>query len=168
MLTAHEAEGTERSRIRWDLLAKDPDATLVGYMGVTTLPQVVEALLAGGMDPATPAAMVEQGTTASQRSVVSTLAELPEAAQRKELRPPALFVVGPTVRHAENLDWFSRRPLAGERLVLSAVASELARGLEASHHEEDARKVYGHLIQIDYNYADARQRLEKLVAGDEG
>ncbi len=135
LLTAHESIKTKGPQVRWDLLAQDPHATLVGYMGVTTLPQVVEALLAGGMDPTTPAAMVEQGTTASQRSVLSTLAELPEAAQRKELRPPALFVVGPTVRHAENLDWFGRQPLAGERLVLSAAASELARGLEAAGAE---------------------------------
>lgn len=41
----------------------------------------------------------------------------------------------------------------------------LGRGLEKHNQPEEARKVYGHLIQIDYNYRDARQRLEKLVAG---
>jgi uroporphyrinogen III methyltransferase/synthase len=104
-------------------------------MGVTTLPRVVESLLAGGMDPDTPAAMVERGTTAAQRSVVSTLAELPSAVQREGLGAPALFVIGPTVRRAERLDWFSRQPLAGERLVLPAAASELARDLEAAGAE---------------------------------
>lgn len=39
----------------------------------------------------------------------------------------------------------------------------LGRGLESLKRAEEARKVYGHLIQIDYNYRDARQRLEKLV-----
>jgi uroporphyrinogen III methyltransferase/synthase len=135
LLTAHEAVKSKGPQVRWDLLAQDPHATLVGYMGVTTLPQVVEALLGGGMDPNTPAAMVEQGTTAAQRSVVSTLAELPEAAQREGLGAPALFVVGPTVRRAERLDWYGRQPLAGERLVLSAAAPDLARGLEAAGAE---------------------------------
>jgi uroporphyrin-III C-methyltransferase/precorrin-2 dehydrogenase/sirohydrochlorin ferrochelatase len=135
LLTAHEAIKSKGPQVRWDLLAQDPHATLVGYMGVTTLPQVVEALLGGGMDPATPAAMVERGTTAAQRSVVSTLAELPEAVQREGLGAPAVFVVGPTVRRAERLDWFSRLPLAGERLVLSAAAPDLVVGLETAGAE---------------------------------
>jgi hypothetical protein len=96
---------------------------------------VVEKLIAGGMDPDTPAAMVERGTTAAQRSVVSTLSELESAIQRDGLKPPALFIIGPTVRHAARLNWFSRLPLAGERLVLSAGASSLAKALEAAGAE---------------------------------
>ncbi|MBW1882486.1 MAG: uroporphyrinogen-III C-methyltransferase [Deltaproteobacteria bacterium] len=135
LLTAHECVKQNGSQVRWDLLAQDPHSTLVGYMGVTTLPRVVESLVDGGMDPTTPAAVVERGTTASQRSVVSTLSELPAAVQREGLRAPALFVIGPTVRHAERLDWFSRQPLAGERLLISAAASELAEGLESAGAE---------------------------------
>jgi uroporphyrin-III C-methyltransferase/precorrin-2 dehydrogenase/sirohydrochlorin ferrochelatase len=135
LLTAHECVKEKGSQVRWDLLAQDPHSTLVGYMGVTSLPRVVESLLAGGMDPATPAAMVERGTTAAQRSVVSTLSELEVAVEREGLKAPALFVIGPTVRHARRLDWFSRLPLAGERLVLSAGASSLAKALEAAGAE---------------------------------
>ncbi len=43
----------------------------------------------------------------------------------------------------------------------------LARSLEASDNLEDAKNAYGNLIQLDYNYLDARQRLEKLVAASE-
>lgn len=42
----------------------------------------------------------------------------------------------------------------------------LGRSLEAGGHADDAREVYGSLIEIDYNFLDARQRLEKLVSGD--
>lgn len=134
-LTAHECDKQKGPQMRWDLLARDAHSTLVGYMGVATLPRVVDSLVTGGMDPETPAAMVERGTTAGQRTVVSTLAELPGAVQREALRAPALFVIGPAVRHAKRLDWFSRRPLAGERLVLWAAASDLVRGLEAAGAE---------------------------------
>lgn len=41
----------------------------------------------------------------------------------------------------------------------------LGRSLEKAGQAAEARKVYGHLIQMDYNYRDARGRLEKLVAG---
>jgi len=130
LLTAHEAIKTDGPQVRWDLLARDDHATLVGYMGVAALPKVVENLMSAGMDPATPAAMVEQGTTAAQRQVVSTLAELPEAIDRAGLKPPALFAVGPTVQHAGRLDWYGRLPLIGHRLLMTASASNLATRLE--------------------------------------
>jgi len=135
LLTAHEAVKSDGPQVRWDLLAQDKSATIVGYMGVTALPEVVHQLLGGGMDPTTPAAMVEQGTTASQRKVISTLAELPDAIIEAGLRPPALFAIGPTIGHSSHLDWFSRLPLAGERLVVPDAAEVVARRLEAAGAE---------------------------------
>jgi len=135
LLTAHEAVKSDGPQVRWDLLAQDKNATIVGYMGVTALPEVVHQLLAGGMDPSTPAAMVEQGTTASQRKVISTLQKLPDAIVEAGLRPPALFAIGPTIGRSDNLDWFSRLPLAGERLVVPDAAEVVARRLEASGAE---------------------------------
>ncbi len=130
LLTAHECSKPEGSQVRWDLLARDPAATLVGYMGLTVLPDVVARLLEEGMDPATPAAVVERAATSAQRRVVATLSGLPEAVAAAGLRPPALFVIGPTVRHAEELDWFARRPLAGQRLAVMARHRELVEALE--------------------------------------
>jgi uroporphyrinogen III methyltransferase/synthase len=135
LLTAHESAKAEGPQMRWDLLAKDPHATLVGYMGLTALPRVVEKLLAAGMDPATPAAVIQEGTLAGQRSVVSSLTELADAARREGLEPPALFVIGPTVKHAERLDWQRRLPLAGERLVVAAAHGALALALERAGAE---------------------------------
>ena len=130
LLTAHEAIKSDGPQVRWDLLAADRHATLVGYMGVSALPKVVEALLDAGMDPDTPAAMVERGTTSAQRRVVSTLAAFTEDVSRSGLGPPALFVIGPTVRHASRLDWFGRAPLAGHRIITSASHGDLAERLE--------------------------------------
>ena len=62
LVTAHDAIQGEDPAVRWDLLAADDRATLVGYMGVAALPEVVARLLEAGMDPATPAAMIEQPT----------------------------------------------------------------------------------------------------------
>jgi uroporphyrin-III C-methyltransferase/precorrin-2 dehydrogenase/sirohydrochlorin ferrochelatase len=135
LLTAHESVKRKGPQVRWDLLAQDPHATLVGYMGVTTLSKVVHELLAYGMDPTTPAAMIQDGTLATQRSVIATLAELPEAVRREAIEPPALFVIGPTVRHAADLDWHGRQPLRGERLVLFPSSADLADVLEAAGAE---------------------------------
>jgi len=130
LLTAHEAIKGDGPQVRWDLLAKDQHATLVGYMGVTALPSVVERLIEAGMPPDTPAAMVQQGTTAAQRTVVSTLSHLTNAIAEAGLEPPALFAIGPTIGHVNNLDWFSSMPLAGKRLVTTAANPQIAAFLE--------------------------------------
>jgi uroporphyrinogen III methyltransferase/synthase len=135
LLTAHEAIKSDGPQVRWDLLAQDPHATLIGYMGVSALPQVVANLIEHGMDPATPAAMVEQGTTSAQRRVVSTLAELTSAIEAAGLEPPALFAIGPTISHAETLDWVSKLPLAGRRFLVPASRAGLSDSLQSAGAE---------------------------------
>ncbi len=128
--TAHETAKADGPQVRWDLLAQDPYATLIGYMGVSSLPYVVENLLQHGMDPETPAVMVEQGTTSAQRRVLSTLSGLPSAIEAAGIEPPALFAIGPTVEHAETLDWISKLPLAGHRLLVPISQLRLGKCLE--------------------------------------
>jgi uroporphyrin-III C-methyltransferase/precorrin-2 dehydrogenase/sirohydrochlorin ferrochelatase len=130
LLTAHESKKDEGTQVRWDLLAADPHATLVGYMGLAGLPGVVERLLAAGMDGRTPVAVVSRGTTSAQKAVLSTLSGLLGALKGSGLEPPALFIVGGVVRHAEALDWFMKRPLFGERFVMVSPAGDLGTELE--------------------------------------
>ena len=83
----------------------------------------------------TPAALVAHGTTARQRTVVSTLSGLHAAGVAAGIRPPAIFVIGPTVRHAAVLDWFASRPLSGERLGIFAPAGGLGAALDVAGAE---------------------------------
>jgi uroporphyrin-III C-methyltransferase len=135
LVTAHESAKGDGPQARWDLLAQDAHATLVGYMGVSSLPDVAARLVAAGMPASTPAALVSQGTTAGQRVVVSTLAGLHAAGIAAGIRPPAVFVIGPTVRHAAALDWFASRPLSGERLGVFTPAGELSAALDVAGAE---------------------------------
>jgi uroporphyrin-III C-methyltransferase/precorrin-2 dehydrogenase/sirohydrochlorin ferrochelatase len=135
LVTAHETIKSEGPQVRWDLLAQDRASTIVGYMGVTAIPNVVAELMAYGMEPDTPAAMIERGSTSAQRHVVSTLAKLPEAVEEGAIRPPALFVIGPTVEHAARLDWAGSLPLGGERLVVPVSRRGLVTALERSGAE---------------------------------
>ena len=130
MITAHESRKGAGPQVRWDLLATDRHATLVGYMGVTQLPEVTGGLLACGMDPFMPAALIERGTTSRQRVVRSHLSALADAALKNHIEPPALFVIGPTVHRSETLAWFSRRPLSGERIALFAPMPSFAEALD--------------------------------------
>jgi len=130
LLTAHECSKSDGPQVRWDLLAADPHGTIAGYMGVTSLPSVVANLLAAGMDPQTPAAVIERGTLPCQRQVTSTLHELPGAVANAGLEPPALFVIGPTVAYAGRLDWRAHLPLVGERVLVPGADPDLAARLE--------------------------------------
>ena len=117
LLTAHEAAKDGGDQVRWDLLARDPHATIVGYMGVTSLPHVARRLVAEGMDPDTPAALIERGTTSAQRTVRAPLSKLADEVVRQGARPPALFVIGPTASHAAHLAWREGKALFGQRVV---------------------------------------------------
>jgi uroporphyrin-III C-methyltransferase len=135
LLTAHECVKSGGPQVRWDLLAREPHGTLVGYMGMSALGFAVDRLLGAGMAPETPAAVIQQGTTAAERSVVATLATLVETARAAGMQPPALFIIGPTVRHADILKSSVWRPLAGERLAIGAGDTTLRAALEEAGAE---------------------------------
>ena len=79
------------------------------------------------MDGNTPAALVYWGTTDRQRSLASTLADLPDAAVRKGFTNPSIIVVGDVVRLKDKLDWFEKKPLFGRTVVVTR-AREQASG----------------------------------------
>jgi uroporphyrin-III C-methyltransferase len=84
----------------WQALARS-GTTLVVYMGLANLTDILERLMSAGMDPSTPACIVENGTLASQRQRVATLASLTAGG----FEGPALIVVGEVVRLAEGEFW---------------------------------------------------------------
>lgn len=100
----------------WPALAR-PRQTVVIYMGLAGLASICERLIAHGLPPAWPAAVVEQGTLLGQRVVSATLATLAEAVEAAELESPCLAIVGEVVRLRDQLAWFEPR---GERQGLTA------------------------------------------------
>ena len=103
-LTGHRMED-EQSELGRAALG-DPGQTLVIYMGLGRVAEIVQELIAAGRAQDTPAAIVERGSTARQRSMVTTLGELPVAVRRNCVEAPALLIVGAVVALAGELDWF--------------------------------------------------------------
>jgi uroporphyrinogen III methyltransferase/synthase len=129
-ITGHDDPGSTRAGLDWTALTHFP-GTLVVYMGVSRLRSICDRLVAAGMDPATPAALVEQGTTARQRTVAGTLADLADSARRHGASPPALVIIGAIVRRREPLAWFERLPLFGRRIVVTRPEGESQRAAES-------------------------------------
>ena len=98
-----------RAALDWPAVAR-PGQTVVVYMGLVGLRQICEGLVEHGLDPATPAALVEQGTTERQRVVEGDLATLAERVEGAGVEPPTLVIVGEVVRLRGKLDWFRADP----------------------------------------------------------
>jgi uroporphyrin-III C-methyltransferase / precorrin-2 dehydrogenase / sirohydrochlorin ferrochelatase len=71
--------------------------TVVLLMAVQNLPAIAHRLLAGGRDPATPVAVVADGSMPTQRLVLSTLADVAADLEREQVKPPAIVVIGEVV-----------------------------------------------------------------------
>lgn len=126
-VTGHEDPSKPETQTDWSALAR-AGGTIVLYMGVKTLPRIVAALTAGGMSPDTPAAAVQWGTHAKQRTVTATITTIADAVAREGLSAPVITVIGDVVSLRDEIGWFEDRPLFGRRIVVtraSAQAGEL-------------------------------------------
>lgn len=95
---------SEIHAINWDCLSKSVD-TLVIYMGVRNLPNIVTELVAGGQSVRTPVAVIHRGTYEDQEVVVGTLEDIVNLTNEAGIKPPAIIVVGDTVKLHSKLDW---------------------------------------------------------------
>lgn len=102
-ITGHLKNGS--AELDWPALAS-PGQTLVFYMGLHGLPEICRQLVAHGLPETTPAALIEQGTTARQRVHRATLADLPAQLAQVSPRPPTLIIVGGVVGLHGTLAWF--------------------------------------------------------------
>ncbi|MCP9809028.1 uroporphyrinogen-III C-methyltransferase [Cyanobium sp. HWJ4-Hawea] len=95
-VTGHEEIDKRRPGVDWRGLARASDG-LVIYMGLHNLRRIAEELIAGGLAPDTPAAVVQQGTVKGQRHLVSELALLADQAEAMGFCSPSIVVVGQVV-----------------------------------------------------------------------
>ena len=115
VITGHQ-KGDEPLQIPFDALAK-AGGTLVFLMGMGALPRLSEGLLSAGMDPETPAAIVENGARPEQRKLLSTLARLPEEAAAMGLHSPAVIAVGAVCGLSGRYGWREKLPLHGQKII---------------------------------------------------
>ena len=160
-ITGHEKEEEYKeteSRMRiagagsdldWAVLARLP--CLAFYMGVKSLPRICGKLIENGMDPQTPAATIRWGTMPRQRSVIGTLADLPEKVAEAKLAPPAMTIIGRVVSLRPTMNWFESRPFFGKTVIVTRTR-EQASDLSSELRELGARVL--EVPTIDLQAAD--------------
>ncbi len=117
-VTGHEDPTKSDSAIDWGHLA-GLRGTKVFLMGVERLGEITARLMAEGADPETPVALVRWGTTARQESIGGTLATVAAEVARRGFAAPAVTVVGEVVKLREELNWYEKLPLFGQRVVVT-------------------------------------------------
>jgi len=165
-VTGHEDPEKAETALDWQALAGFP-GTLVFYMGVKRLRDNAAALIGAGRDAGEPAAAVERGTMAGQRTVVATLGTLADAVEREGVGAPALIVVGPVVERREELAWLERRPLHGRRVVVTRARAQ-ASGLAAALRGLGAEVVELPAIRIEprIESEETLRAIERIGAGE--
>lgn len=125
VITGHPKQNGP-SRIDYEALVKTK-GTLIFLMGVSSMGEICQNLISAGLDPATPAAAVESGTTARQKQVTATAATLAGRAEEARIKTPAVFAVGEVCCLAEKFAWTKNRILDGRRVVVTRPRRRMGR-----------------------------------------
>lgn len=105
-VTAHGKDGV--LGLDWEVLAR-PAQTVAVYMGLSNLGTLAREISARGVDPATPAAIIDNGTRENQRVVIGTVGTLEAKAIAADLKGPAIIIIGSVVTLHDTLQWFAKR-----------------------------------------------------------
>ncbi|WP_163536623.1 uroporphyrinogen-III C-methyltransferase [Gracilibacillus sp. YIM 98692] len=101
VVTGHCKNG-QPTDIHWEQLANSVD-TLAIYMGISNLRFITQKLMECGKSPSTKIAIIQEGTTDSQKAVTGTLATILSIVERHKIENPAMIVVGEVVQVGEKL-----------------------------------------------------------------
>ena len=117
-VTGHEDPTKPESKVHWDKLSTGI-GTLVFFMGMKNLQNIVDNLISHGRNAETPVALIQWGTRTDQRVVTGTLMDIVPKVKKAGLGPPAIIVVGEVVKLRQKLNWYESKPLFGKRVMVT-------------------------------------------------
>lgn len=106
IVTGHRAGDSGRP-VKWEKLALAVD-TIVILMGIESIEAIVKRLIESGLGTDVPVAVVEQGTTKLQRSIIGKLSTIVDEATKLNIKPPAVIIVGEVAGLGRKLAWFKK------------------------------------------------------------
>lgn len=132
IITGNEDPTKEDSSINWKKIATGA-GTLVFLMGMANLPAITRRLIEHGRPADTPVGLVRWGTRPEQQTMVGTLEDIAQRAKDAGFSNPAIIIVGEVVALREKLRWFEKKPLFGQRILVTRSreqASVLSEAIE--------------------------------------
>jgi uroporphyrinogen III methyltransferase/synthase len=166
VITGHEDPEKSESSIDWKRISTGSDS-LVFLMGMGNLTNIVNKLVQNGRPPSTQVAVISNGTSPAQRTIVGTLDDIGARAQREGFEPPAVIVVGEVVKLREKIRWFDNLPLFGKRVLVTR-AEHQTKELSRLLLERGAMPVEMPVIKISppENWKELDQSIRNLKKYD--
>jgi len=146
IVTGHEDPTKNESNINWEKLST-ATGTLIFLMGVANLSLIKNKLIENGRDENTPIALIRYGTRVEQQTVVGTLANIVGKVEAAALTSPAIIIIGEVVKLRESLQWFEKKPLFGQKVLVTRARSQ-ASELSAKIQELGGEAIEFPVIKI--------------------
>ena len=105
-VTAHECPDKPGTQVEWDKLAQLKNTSLIIYMGASRIEAITQKLIQYGMDPATPAAAIENGTLPIQRTITGRLDDIAAEFKKQEFHAPVIIMISKTISLRDQISWF--------------------------------------------------------------
>ena len=118
VIPGYEDTTKKESSIQWEKLATGV-GTIVFLMMVKNIELVCRRLMENGRSPETPVAVIRWGTRPNQTTIVGNLRDIPQKVKEKDIKPPAVMVVGDVVKLREQLQWYEKKTLFGQRILVT-------------------------------------------------
>ena len=103
-VTGHLKKG--KLELDWEKLIQE-NQTIVFYMGLVSIDIICEQLIQHGLSEFTPCALIQQGTTNTQKEFISILKDMPTVVKTKKPKAPTIFIIGGVVALRDKLKWYS-------------------------------------------------------------
>ena len=103
-VTGHLKKG--KLELDWEKLIQE-NQTIVFYMGLVSIDIICEQLVKHGLSEMTPCALIQQGTTNTQKEFISILKDMPTVVKTKKPKAPTIFIIGGVVALRDKLKWYS-------------------------------------------------------------
>jgi uroporphyrinogen III methyltransferase/synthase len=168
LVTGQETSGKSAAALDYARLAQFP-GTLVIYMGITTAGTWSAELMAGGMPPDRPVALIRRCSWPNQQVIRCRLDEVAErVTPYAKFPPPVIAIVGDVARDEYAWNWFERRPLFGHTVVLTRPRHQVG-GLRQQLADLGADVVVQPAIEIQdpADWQPVDQAMERLSQFDD-
>lgn len=147
-LTGHESNGKKKRSVNWDNIAKFD--SIVIYMGVNNISEIVRRLIKSGKSVDTPVSLVSKASDINQKTVTGKLRNIANKVKQHGIEPPAIFIIGKNAERERGFNWFKNN----KRVLFT--------GLSKERFFTDATYYHVPLIDIepldDYKEFDGRLR----------
>ncbi|MCA9812082.1 MAG: uroporphyrinogen-III C-methyltransferase [Nitrosarchaeum sp.] len=103
-VTGHEDPEKKKESVKWKRLAKSVD-TIVIMMGLSRIDVICKQLVSGGMSEKTPVAVIQNGTTPNQKTVIGNLSNIGKLVKQNKIIPPTNIIIGNVVELSKTIGW---------------------------------------------------------------